>query len=492
MRRNFVLGSVGLVLIFGALAYVLVRSSLRSRLDESLEQQIAADGVLLERSFALEALELVEQVRDRAATPAVTSVFAVLDADTRRARANAAADKVAEWFRDPSRRGKLGRPDVVIVTDASGKVVARDHDPRRMFGVALAGSLPILRAVLEEGRAESDVWSNEEHGLVTQQIAAAPIRDERGAVRGALLVGYGLTDGVVSAHAKMLGRDLAFVVDGRVVAASLPQSAVTALERSLAEPAVAGGLRDLTEKAAAPRFELTLAEREYTGTARRLPRTDGLPVTAVLLASRDETEGLLAAVGLIWPLTAAFAVLAVVFAWIMANSVLVPVSVIEEGVLSIVTGNLRHRIDVDDADLGGLAYRINQLVSALTGESEAAESPMKEEGWGTFDSTLSQPSSMEPAAAPLPTDPVDDPEIAAALAAESEEVYLARVFREYADAKRAVGEDLGKISAEKFSERLRGSAHAMGERHGCPVRFRVEEGEGRVILRPVLLRGFAP
>jgi HAMP domain-containing protein len=492
MRRNFVLGSVGLVLIFGVLAYVLVRSSLRSRLDESLDAQIATDGVLLERSFELEALELVEQVRDRAATPAVSSVFAVLDTDTRRARAYAAADKVAEWFRDPSRRGKLGRPDVVIVTDASGTVIARDHDPKRMFGVALMSSLPMLRAVLDDGRAESDVWSHEEHGLVTQQVAAAPIRDERGSIRGALLVGYGLTDGAVSAHAKVLGRDLAFVVDGRVVGTSLPPSAVTALEKALAEPAVAGGLRDLTDKAAAPRFDLTLAEREYAGTARRLSRTNGTPVTAILLASRDESAELLGAVGLIWPLTAAFSLIALVFAWVMANSVLVPVSEIEEGVLSIITGNLRHRIDVDDADLGGLAYRINQLVSALTGEAEAAESPAKEEGWGSFDSTGSQSSSSTSAAAPLPTDPIDDPEVAAALAAESEELYLARVFREYAEAKRGAGEDLGKISLEKFSERIRGSAHSMSERHGCPVRFRVEEGEGRVILRPVLLRGYAP
>jgi HAMP domain-containing protein len=485
MRRNFVLGSVGLILVFGLLAHVLVRSSLAGRIDEAVDERIAVEGALLDRSFRLEALELTEQVRDRAATANAASIFAARDEGERRARAHDVANKVAEWFRDPSRRGKLGRPDVVVVTDRAGKVVARDRDPNRMFGDPLASSLPMLAAVLEDGRAESDVWSHEGQGLVTQQVAAAPIRDERGAIRGALVVGYGLTDGAVAAHAKLLGRDLALVVDGKVVAASLPRGAVTALEKALEEPSIAGSLDRLEARAEAPRFEVSLAGQDYVGLARRLPRAESTPVTAILLANRADADELTSAVGLVWPLTAAFAVIAIVFAWIMVNSVLIPLSAIEEGVLSIINGNVRHRIELEDSELGGLAYRINQLVSVFVGESEGATSTA--EGWGSLDSTLSHTSSQS-AAVPLPTDPVDDPDVAAALAAEPEDAYLARVFREYAAAKRSLGEDIGQISEAKFGERIQGSAQAMSQKHGCAVRFRVEQSAGRVILRPVLLR----
>ena len=118
------------------------------------------------------------------------------DAAERRARAHAAANGIGDWFRDPSRSGKLGRPDVVVITDETGTVVARDADPNRMHGQKLSKALPKLREVLSEGRVETDVWADEAQAMTTQQLAMAPIRDERGKILGALVVGYGITDGV--------------------------------------------------------------------------------------------------------------------------------------------------------------------------------------------------------------------------------------------------------------------------------------------------------
>ena len=47
-----------------------------------------------------------------------------------------------------------------------------------------------------------------------------------------------------------------------------------------------------------------------------------------------------------------------------------PIEQIEEGLLTIVNGNTQHRINVEHAELGGIVYRINQLVASLTGEGD--------------------------------------------------------------------------------------------------------------------------
>src|SRR5690606_39593985 len=73
--------------------------------------------------------------------------------------------------------------------------------------------------------------------------------------------------------------------------------------------------------------------------------------------------------------------------------------------------------------------------------SDVCSSDLSGEGWGGLDSTLSS-ASVKGESVPLPTDPIDDPELAAALSSEPEAAYLARVFHEYAAAKRSVGEDI--------------------------------------------------
>jgi len=46
---------------------------------------------------------------------------------------------------------------------------------------------------------------------------------------------------------------------------------------------------------------------------------------------------------------------------------------IEEGLLKVINGEFEYRFDVKSAEVGGLGYRINQLISVLTGEDEEEE-----------------------------------------------------------------------------------------------------------------------
>ena len=48
-------------------------------------------------------------------------------------------------------------------------------------------------------------------------------------------------------------------------------------------------------------------------------------------------------------------------------------SILQQPLLTIVNGNTQHRINVEHAELGGIVYRINQLVASLTGEGDEGD-----------------------------------------------------------------------------------------------------------------------
>jgi len=92
-------------------------------------------------------------------------------------------------------------PDVVLFTDETGKVLARNADRNRMYGAILTTQLPALRAVLERGTELTDVWRKDDESKV-MQVAAAPIRSESGSVIGALVVAYDVSNGYAAGEAR--------------------------------------------------------------------------------------------------------------------------------------------------------------------------------------------------------------------------------------------------------------------------------------------------
>jgi hypothetical protein len=84
---------------------------------------------------------------------------------------------------------------------------------------------------------------------------------------------------------------------------------------------------------------------------------------------------------------------------------------------------------------------------------------------------------------------IDDPALASTLAAESEIAYNERIYREYVTAKQSLGENVANIPKERFSQRLKGRADALVQKHGCRmVRFQVSTENEQVVLRPVVIR----
>lgn len=489
MRRRFVLGSVLLVLSFGFASYSLMHYLLTSRLAKELPEEIERDGRLVERLFVHGALRFIDHAQESAAHESVIGVFGGLDTRGRQLRAHEAANRVAAWFQDPSRRGSMGKPELVIITDNAGKVIARDRDPNRLAGVSLLEELSSLRRALRTGRPTHDIWIREGE-FVPLQTVVAPIRSDRGGpLLGTLIVAYGLTDGAINETAKLIGRDLAQLIDGEVVASSLPKAKTRAIAKAFENPSLAAFLDPERAKDDAPTFELQLEGKNYLGIARLLPRTRSAPVVALVLADKAEALAPVRTANSIWVLTFLFVVIFGVFAWIVVNGILIPIEEMEEGLLTILSGGMAHRLSVKNDDLSGLAYRINQLIGVAAGEdSDEVAAPVSSWSPSMIESEAvrREPTPTRPTA---PKEPIDDPQLAASLAAQPVDEYLERLFEEYKVAKASIGDDASQMAESRFKERLLASGAGIAEQFEVrDVRFIVELDGGRVLLRPVLIR----
>jgi hypothetical protein len=494
MRLKIVAGNLAVVVLSGLIAYVTITSQLRTARTNDLESGIDADRQLFDRSFRLSSLEFEASVASRAAQRQMTDIFGGLDLDSRRTRAYEAAEATRAWLGDPARGGR-GAPDIVVVVDETGRVVARDGARNVMFGKALLPSIPALGTVFKSGSSRHDVWLEDEQKKLLQ-TAIAPIRAETGAVLGALLVGYDLSNGMAASEGKLLGRDIAFLVDGKVYSSSLETSGARDLVAFLFGPnaqSTSGVLA--SQNGSTQPWRVALGGEDYTGLTARLPMASSVPVAFAVLGNRTEAMQLASTANVILIMTVLGAVLVLAYGLAIASSIMRPIEAIEEGVLAVINGRTDLRLSTESPELGGLAFRINQLLNVLTGTEEASEDeegklsvPPSEGHWkdAAFSDAQGKTSS---GSAVDPDEVIDDPAVASQLSAEGEDAYNDRVYQEYVRAKEQLGENVSSIPKDRFTQRLRGRADALMQKHGCRmVRFQVSTVDAQVVLRPVLIR----
>jgi HAMP domain-containing protein len=191
------------------------------------------------------------------------------------------------------------------------------------------------------------------------------------------------------------------------------------------------------------------------------------------------------------------AVLVIAYGFVIGNTIMRPIEEIEEGVLAVINGRTDTRLEVASPELGGLAFRINQLLNVFTGTAESTEDeqgrvsmPPSAADWkdaAFADAAVPAPASK--AASSNPDEPIEDPALAARLGAEDEAAYSKRIYDEYVAAKQKLGENVSNIPQDRFLQRLGARGTALAQKHGCRlVRFHVETGNDQVVLRPVLIR----
>jgi hypothetical protein len=483
MRIKIIAVNALIVAVVGLLSFLLVRSAVGAATSNKDDLTAGAQGDVNGAAGWVQLNGLrAERWLAAAATEPVT--IDALTKATAAARGDAATkacdDLVSRTKNAPLFERNV--PTLVALVDASGRIAGRNNS-NLSRGDDLASVYPGLKSSLATGHSGSDVWYEKDRYLASYVV----VRDDKGAIIGALVIGRPLDDTLTRVSEATGGRPLVIVVpkaDGFQVVAHSAQTTP--------------GLDDSVNKTAKDTLGNSLSHQE-TDVVRD---GDLLIAGSPLPAFEDGKRALLVAAspaaliadptGLVLvPTFGALAiglVLVIVGGWLLGNYITRPINNLEEGLLAILNGQADKRFELDHAELGGLAFRIDQLLNQLMG---VEEDPTDDEGR----------VSRSPRAAANFTDSLEvddkkmtqagdgsvDPDLVRRLAAEAPAQYYTRIYGEYIAAKKAIGEPTDHISEQAFAARIQSMEQDSAQKYGRPVRYQVHARNKEVVLLAVPL-----
>jgi hypothetical protein len=483
MRIKIIAVNALIVAVVGLLSFLLVRSSVGAATSNKDQLTAGAQGDVNGAAgwVQLDGLRAERWLAAAATEPATTDALTKATAAAR----GDAASKVCDDLVSRTKNAPLFErnvPTLVALVDPGGRIVGRNGSNLGR-GDDLAGVYPGLKSSLATGHSGSDVWYEKDRYLASYVV----VRDEKGGILGALVIGRPLDDTLSRVSEATAGRPLVVVArqgDGFQVVAHSAQTAP--------------GLDDSVNKAAKDTLSNSLSHQE-TDVVRD---GDLLIAAAPLPALEDGKRALIVAASpgalipdptglVLFPTFGALAiglVLVIVGGWLLGNYITRPINNLEEGLLAILNGQADKRFELDHAELGGLAFRIDQLLNQLMG---VEEDPTDDEGR----------VSRSPGPAANFTDSLEvddkkmttgaegavDPDLARRLAAEPPAQYYARIYREYIAAKRAIGEPTDHISEQAFAARIQSMEQDAAQKYGRPVRYQVHGRNKEVVLLAVPL-----
>ncbi len=346
----------------------------------------------------------------------------------------------------------------------------------------MAGSYEGLKETLATGRSGSDVWYEHDHYLASY----VAVHDEQGKILGALVLGRPLSDTLSRVSEATTGGPIALVVAAGGGFQAVEHSAV---QVAALDSSVQGTAKDMLKNALSHQQTDVVRDGDLLVAAAPLSAfEDGhraLLVAAAPSSLIQDPSGLA-----MMPILGALAiglVLVILGGVLLGNYVTRPVNMLEEGLLAILNGQTDKRFELDHAELGGLAFRIDQLLNQLMGVEEDTSD---DEG------RVSQ-HSVNPAAF---TDALEvddkkmgapgagmDPATVQRLAAEPSGQYYSRLYAEYIAAKKALGEATDHISESAFAGRIQSMEADAAQKYGRPVRYQVHARNKEVVLLAVPL-----
>jgi len=341
-------------------------------------------------------------------------------------------------------------------------------------GESLAAAYPKFTETMLAGKTGSDVWVNA--GRNDQYLASyAPARNDKGEIVGAIVAGFTINDVMSRVADATTGRPM--------VLASVSGDNLQVIARSSAntgplDSAVTGdgkatvrGVLDTGHAAAASASDLLIAAAPLDGLSN--PRG-----TVVVVSSPATT--IENAAGIASPLLGVAVlgiILVVVGGFLLGNYITHPIGQLEEGLLAILNGQSDKRFNLDHAELGGLAFRIDQLLNQLMGVEEDTTDEQ-----GRVSRTPS-PAQFQEEAGSSPNMVGD----AARLGAEPAAAYYSRLFAEYIAAKKGLGEQTDHITEQTFTARIQSMEADAKQKQGTAVRYQVQTQGTEVTLLPVTL-----
>lgn len=471
MRSKLIVVYASLVVLMGLLSFGFVRQAIQS---SNRNPQVLAERARHEVAYVSARLELAALTQERWLTsaPAAANAAEVMGRGTPEARGEAAT-AFCDVMVSAAATALGARPALVILLDPNGKIVGRNGSSLSR-GDDVAAAHPAVKTALASGLSGSDVWYQPEKGEQFL-VSYAPAFGKDHAVVGALVLGVTLADTLGAASSGSDGRTigLAFQTAKGVEIAALRGDGDDALRINLAKAATA------TLSSGAPVLDSSAVAQIAAAGIGRLG--DGKSV-AVAVAAPEQLASSLSS--LPWSLVGLFALLLVMTiaaGYLLGGYIQKPIEEMEEGLLSILNGQSDKRFHLEHAELGGLSFRIDQLLNQLMGVEEDTSD---EEG------VVSNSSVRPPVAfddvhdAPRPDAGPTDAEasLAKRLGAEPVDAYYARVYREYVEAKGTIGEDTSHISLDTFRQRIEGMEADAQSKHGRPVRYQVKRNGNEIVL----------
>lgn len=375
--------------------------------------------------------------------------------------------------RGESLGGRTQPPDLVMVADAAGTLLARNLDPLA-GGEDLKQRSPAVQQTLA-GTIGADVWSVDRRMM---RVGLAPVRGEGGAVLGMVAVGTAVSSADARAERAVLGVEVAYVVAGQLAASSFTGPG------GKTEDVAAGGelLAALPEAvlrasaAAPPPGDVTLRGRPHRYLAGPMPFGQHQRAMVVLTADMAAAEVPLATMSRLLALVGGLGAL-------IALGGALGVARYYRRAVGALEVQLERTAAGDEAPITAPAPFLATLCDEIEGARARWAGERKVSGGGAWWSEIAglgegrREGRPEPAAAGE-----------AEAAAEPEEVYLLRTFQEFVAARAEVGAPIEGVSLDQFVAKVREKERGLCERYGTRVvRFRVEKRDGQVMLRPVAM-----
>jgi hypothetical protein len=484
MRWKIIAVNSIIVLLVGVLSFALLRAALGDIASNPTQLKGTAERALAAANGKLE-LDAVRTERWLATVANEKASREVFRAGTVNARQEEATEYSNRLLSQAVTNPVFDQmaPALVTVVDANGVSLGR-NGTNLGRGEDLGAAHPSVKAAIAQGVTATDVWADASQLL---SVSYAPVRDDDRKVLGLLLVGTPLNDGRLQRTAEL--------TSGTGLILGIPAGAnidLKAKSGSVSAPM-------LTSLGQSPQKEAVLAT-VASGHGAFIPGgSDELITAAPLSGYGDGKRAVLISVspasliesvsGLLWPVFAVTGLgilLVCLGGFLLGNYLSRPIEELEEGLLTILNGKTDLRFEIEHAELGGLVFRLNSLLNQLMGvqedDTDEEGRPSRPPAASDFQDAL----AVDERSVSAPATSVDAT-LVAALRSEPENNYYGRLFREYIAAKRSLGDPIDHITEANFVGRIRNSEGEMREKHGKPVRYRVETRGKEVILIAVPL-----
>lgn len=466
------------VLLVCTLAFALMRASQGERSSRGASQrtvtaavaQLQLEGLLIERWLARQ-VTLVKGNRNP------------FDANTPKASSDAAtamADKINDAAKSANELAAV-RPSLVVVVDVAGVVLGRNGSVL-MRGEELGAQYPAMPETLRAGQTGSDLWINRSKNEQLL-VSYAPVRDAEGAIVGGVAVATPFDNGRLQSVSPADHGALVAAVPGDTGGLEAVARHGQAGEADGAVAAALDGAASaLDSDQVVPMAELP---QGMHASARRLSGYGDSRRAVLLALAPANLEG---AGSLLLPLLGCFAlglVLTVLAAYFIDAYISRPIRDLEDGLLSIINGATDIRFELEHTVLGGLVFRINQLLNQLLG---VREDDTDDDGRPSYappsGDSFTAALNVDERMAALSLEEVEDGNL---LRDEPPEDYYKRIYDEYLEAKKSLGDPVDHVRFAPFTERIKASERQLSEKHGKPFRYRISVEHREVVLLAVPL-----